>query len=230
MRQLQRLSLMSEPSPMNLGTAQPSDCAALTASSQLSHLELFSYEEQPLPAAAVQHIFPPGKQFPQLQQVSISCCDFDGSNSVGPVTAAELRAITSACPALCGIEITCVLAADVDVSALLQLPATCRSLKVGGQPLGDSAAGVIAQLTQLTDLQWDSAPALTDAGLQLLTALRGLQTFQMTGNDGLSDAVVEKVGDIMADALELTSVPGMVGWGGTSRQLHTGSLLSSSSA
>jgi hypothetical protein len=225
-RQLQHLSLIDNGDPMNLETAQPRDCAALTAASQLTHLEIFSYDTQLLPATAVQHMFPAGKQFPHLQMLSVSCCDFDTGNSVGRVTTAELRSMISACPALCCLEIVCALTQDADVSILLQLPATCSSLKVGGEPFGDSAVGVVAQLTQLTQLtrlQWDFAPGLTDAGLQLLTALSGLQAFRMTENHGLSEAVVEKEEGYMSETLEVYSFPGKVGsgWSDCRLQLST---------
>lgn len=48
------------------------DCAALTASSQLTHLEIRGWWEQPLPEIAVQHVFPAGRQLPQLQQLVLS--------------------------------------------------------------------------------------------------------------------------------------------------------------
>jgi hypothetical protein len=151
-------------------------------------------------------MFPPGKQSPQLQELSIACCDLDGT-TVGPVTTAELHGMISACPALSSFNIMCVLAADVDVSVLLQLPATCCSLEVGGQPFGDSTAGVNAQLTQLTYQQWNAAPGLTDAGLQPLTALSRLRVLRMYNNPYLSSAVVyrdgESLEDDIVDGLEL---------------------------
>lgn len=222
MRQLQHLSLVSQLDAMMLGTAQPRDCAALTAASQLTYLNVFCFDALPLPATAVQHMFPSGKQLPQLQQLLIACYNED-DDSVGPVTTAELRGIISACPALCGLDIGCVLTEDVDVSVLLQLPATCRSLKVGGKPFGDNAAGVIAQLTQLTRLEWIYAPGLT--GLQPLTSLSALQALRLYENHNLTDAVVEKDEDFISDVLEIEAAE-QVGWRtprGTRLQLHSAS-------
>jgi hypothetical protein len=143
-------------------------------------------------------MFPAGKQFPQLQQLSISTfvCD-----TAGRVTTAELRSMISACPALCSLDINCVLTADADVSVLLQLRATCSTLKVGGEPFGDSAVRVVVQLTQLTRLQWGLAYDLTDAGLWRLTALSGLQSLKMLLNNSLT--VVDRDEGLMKEPLEL---------------------------
>lgn len=150
MHHLQHLALAHSHDPMGLGSMPPLDYAALTASSQLTYLKIASSTTQTLPTTAIQHMFPPGKQFPQLQLLLSGSC----SNSAGRVTTAELRGIISACPALCALRPTDVLAADTEVSILQQLPSTCRSLTVGGKPFGDDAAGVIAQLTQLTCLDF----------------------------------------------------------------------------
>jgi hypothetical protein len=112
----------------------------------------------------VQHIFPAGRQLPQLQQLVLSGAEEEGLQEAC-ITTADLHSIVSACHALRSLDISGVLAAGVDVSALLQLPSTCASLTLGGSDVGDRAAGVVAQLTQLTALEWTESPKLTDAGL-----------------------------------------------------------------
>jgi hypothetical protein len=159
--QLQRLSVVNE--RYALAGAQASACAALTASSQLTYLQVSAVEEQPLPPAALQHMFPAGKQLPLLQHVTLSC---DGPDAeAGHATAAELRLLFSACPGLSSLDITDLLEPDTDIEVLLELPTTCCSLRVGGDSLDDDAAGVIAKLTHLTCLHWNNSPDLTDAGV-----------------------------------------------------------------
>jgi hypothetical protein len=181
LRQLQHLELKGERDCL-LRTGQPADCAALTASSQLTHLQVYGWEGQPLPCGAVQHMFPAGRQRSQLQQLVLR--GLEESWSEGPyITTADLHSIVSACPALRCLGITGVLAAGADVSALLQLPSTCASLLLGGSAVGDEAAAEVAQLTQLTALEWSESSSLTDAGLQLLTALQALETLCVAGSD-----------------------------------------------
>jgi hypothetical protein len=184
MHQLQHLTVTADVSPLDLAHEQGHHLAALTALTRLTHFEIVSMQYPPLPATAIQHMFPPGVQFPQLQELllyvgsyhAICCMHEHDSGVVGHVTTAELRSIISACPALRRLQLMRVLAADVDVSVLLQLPVACRSLAVGGRVFDDHAAAVIAQLTQLTYLEWKHSPGLTDAGRQLLTALTSLKT------------------------------------------------------
>lgn len=109
------------------------------------------------------------------------------------MTTPDLRSLISACPGLCELDLRGFVASDADLSPLLQLPATCCSLKVGGHAFEDShAAGLIGQLTQLTRLVWTNSPGLTEAGLLSLTALQGLQSFFIRENHNLSGALVDK--------------------------------------
>jgi hypothetical protein len=192
LHQLQHLELKGKDDSL-LHTGKPADCAALTTSIQLTHLQIHGWQNQPMPGGAVQHMFPAGRQLPQLQQLVLECSApwyMLQYAKEGFITAADLRSIVSACPALRHLDITGVLAAGVDVSALLQLPSTCASLKLGGRGVGDEAAGVVAQLTQLTALEWSKCPALTAVGLQLLTALQALETFCMRDLDSFCSCVV----------------------------------------
>lgn len=161
MRKLQHLSVISEQNA--LADAQASEFATLTASSQLPCLQVTAVEEQPLLAAALQHMFPAGKQLPLLQHVSLTC-DEAGAEA-GHCTGADLRSMFSACRGLCSLDVTGLLHPDIDFDAWLDLPPTCCSLRVGGEELGDAFAGVMARLTHLTCLHWNNSPELTDAGV-----------------------------------------------------------------
>lgn len=161
MRKLQHLSVISQQS--GLTDAQASEFAALTASSQLTYLQVAAVEGQPMPAAALQHMFPAGKQLPLLQHVSLSC-DEAGAEA-GHCTGADLRSMFSACPGLCSLDVTGLLHPDIDYDTWLDLPPTCCSLRVGGEELGDEFAGVMARLTHLTCLHWINSPDLTNAGV-----------------------------------------------------------------
>jgi hypothetical protein len=182
MRQLQHLLVYIHPydsQEVFLQTVQPRACAGLTASSQLTYLHIHGGKAQLLPATALQHMFPAGKRLPRLQHLVFDSHD---SQRAGCITTAELSSLVDACPALTSLDLTRVLAADADVSALLKLPQQCQHLGVGGQAFGDKAAGVVAQLTQLKQLQWVRS-GLTDAGLARLTALHALDKLFMEDND-----------------------------------------------
>jgi hypothetical protein len=179
MRQLQHLEAMNDLRVL-LSAAEPRACAALTAPAQLTCLSISDWQAQPLPATALQHMFPAGKQLPRLQHLVFDCHS-DGLHG-GRITAAELSSLVRACPGLTYLGLACVLAPDADLSALLKLPQQCQHLKVGGQAFGDNAAGVVAQLTQLTQLEWCRS-GLTAAGLAQLTALHALDTLYLTHNN-----------------------------------------------
>jgi hypothetical protein len=105
-------------------------------------------------------MFPAGRQLPHLEHLALrweSRCAgvYDTPNERqdrGSITTADLRSIISACPGLYCLRVRGVVAADADVSLLLQLPTTCCSLEVAGRAFDECAAGVIGQLTQLTNL------------------------------------------------------------------------------
>lgn len=151
----------------NLDTVSiaPQRFSALTASSHLTRLEVVGKCNAPIPQAAVQHMFPAGRQAPQLQQLVIKpsrdgCC----------LDSAGLAAIICTCPGLQHLDIADAVQPSADVSALLQLPQSCTYLSVGGEAFGDAAVPMIAQLTQLKVLSW-SPRQLTAAGKEQLKAI-----------------------------------------------------------
>lgn len=185
--------------------------AGLTASAQLTCLMLHPQYEAPLPKGAAQHMFPANRQLPLLKTLIISPdgddYDEDHAQQVCCLDAADLASIARCCQ---GLQEVCIAHAVVgggaDVTALLQLPASCQSLRVGGVGFGDAAAAVLAQLTQLQSLCW-GAPLLTDVGLQELTALTGLQHLLVCNCESLSEELLDDSGDVY---VELTHDEGQV--------------------
>jgi hypothetical protein len=90
------------------------------------------------------------------------------------LTADDLQSIASCCPSLRILHIEGLLEPGVSASALLQL-AECRDLSVGGRAFDNRAAGVVAQMTQLTSLTWWCSQGFDSVGLSQLTALTNLQ-------------------------------------------------------
>lgn len=226
MRQLKRFSLVDDDNIWEASReVQANHFAALTASSHLTKLEVGCDEEQPLPVEALRHMFPAGQALPELQELTV--CASEMSAGPGFITAAELRNVISACPVISSLDITCVLQPGADVHALLQLPATCRSLAIGGEAFGESAAVVVAQLTQLTRLSWMESHDLSDAGLDRLTALQALEKLLLREMQGLSDGLVPKDDGTMFEELILTTgdqvsntrrLPGAIVLPGTAQQ------------
>lgn len=195
-----------------LSAAQPQQCAALTASYHLTHLEVLLCEVidalNPLPDGAPQHMFPEGKEYPQLQVVKLAvyyCCYAEMQSLM---STADLGSIIRACPALSSLDISAALQPQADLSPLLQLPPTCCDLTVGGEAFGDNAAPVVAQLTCLTSLSWVGWKGLTDAGLDQLTVLTQLQRLCLAIDNSRCCSILDPVPDLcggFVKRLELTS-------------------------
>jgi hypothetical protein len=167
--------------------------SALTASSCLTQLCMAAEYGQTLPPGAAQHIFPADRQLPQL-----SCVDFSTKNDWELedfcIATEALAALASCCPNLEQLKIIGVWGSDVDAATLLQLPASCIELEVGGPRFTDAAAAVVAQLTHLKKLTLcNTAAGLTDVGLLELTSLRELSAlalYHCKALAGFSEAVV----------------------------------------
>lgn len=162
--------------------------SAVTVSTQLTRLDLESLGKQPLPQLAPAYLFPPGRTLPHLQTLRLSpeCADdqegwcLDGD---------DLRLIMSACPALKVLHIASVVREDADVSALMQLPHCCTSLRIGGDAFTDATVGLIAQLTSLRELCWLDSWGFSDVGLQQLSMLQSLTSLELSGCAGISSHV-----------------------------------------
>lgn len=79
---------------------------------------------------------------------------------------------------------------DAKVDDLVKLQPCLETLCVAGDAFDDEAAAMVAQLTNLRHLDWESNPclkdanSLTDAGLLELTALQGLTHLAVVGWTG----------------------------------------------
>lgn len=164
------------------GSAQPpryEQFSALTASSQLTALVIPCCG---LLQEAVQHMFPAGRQLPQLRRLELR-------HNAYSVNGPELLRIFSSCPQLELLDIACAMQdvsfdfglyvptyiPPVDLSSLLQLPQSCSNLVVGGSAFGVASPAVLAQLTQVSSLSIRESHLLTSDGLRQLTAMRGLK-------------------------------------------------------
>lgn len=163
---------------------------ALTASSELTALHISEDEEVvsvfpeltdnghrltlntplPLPPQALVSALPLGKQWPQLCSLHIKRAPYNPANWC--IEAMDMAVIANTLPALANLSLLRVVRDSGVVSGLAALPHLTQ-LCIGGDAFDDTAAAVVAKVTTLRDLQLISAP-VTTAGLQELTALRGL--------------------------------------------------------
>lgn len=181
--------------------------SALTASKHLTRLvlEANNYHPQPLlPLGALQHVFPAGRQLPQLKKLRLSGprpCDSSGQHECATAAAGgkgadggvdwsphsiggqDLAHIFSCCPRLESLTLSNeIVQPGADLSALSRLPVSCRELRIGGEAFSHAAAPIIAQLTHLTSLEWSASPGLTECGLSILTpGLCNLQVLDVHG-------------------------------------------------
>jgi hypothetical protein len=222
---LQNLTLYQQ--PLETDIVAPQHFSALTASSQLSRLYVLQPDEMPLPRGAVQHMFPPGRQMPFLQHITISPgrdiapgdAPPDDDPYGGPpppppedwcMDADDMGRVFSACKALQDLDITSSSdpKASKHMSVLLQLPPSCTSLQIGGEAFTNAAAPFMAQLTQLEYLELTWSKGLTDSGLEQLESLDQLRDLLVQGS-GVSDKVTS-VGTMGPGAVALGWHPELV--------------------
>lgn len=142
--------------------------SALTASSKLEFLHVKFNSETDLDGNyavmpgrnVLQHMFPSGRQLPQLESLGLGCAENWYSN--WRVPAADLGRIASSCLRLRSFGWYHLLdpATAADLSPLLRLT-SLSSLRLGGDGVGSTAAPIVAQLTQLTSLEWGSVLVTT---------------------------------------------------------------------
>jgi hypothetical protein len=192
---LQHLHLCDVGLGENSGYLAPERFAALTASPELTYLQVSGeYRLAPLPSGCVQHMFAVGRSLPLRKLVLLpsfgdhvlsivnsnaeSCC----------MTGTDLLRLVSSCPELQLLDITGVVhPGDMAMTGLIALPAGCTELCIGGPAVTDAEVRVVRQLTQLRVLRiWDS-PGMTDVGMELLTALTSLSALRVRRCDGLSE-------------------------------------------
>jgi hypothetical protein len=152
-------------------------CTALTASGQLSYLDLSGLK---LPRSALVHLFPNGRQLPQLHEFKLSFANASTYDDFLDCSALEQMVVC--CPAITrlGFGDLSVFKPDVSLVPLLQL----RQLADLECPFvmdGASSVGVLARLSSLTrlhlqpSLEGDAAYRLTDESMLQLTALTRLK-------------------------------------------------------
>jgi hypothetical protein len=159
--------------------------ASLTVSSKLQQLHMPRCK---LPPYAWQHVLPFGRQLPHLQVLQLSNCTAMGVFGVA--------SLVSCCPSLQELELPfleggsgAVLAplavlVLAPLAVLVLAPLGCmtrlQKLDVPGECMCDSAVRVLARLTGLHDLSFESTgiSSVTDAGMLPLTALRQLHSLR----------------------------------------------------
>jgi hypothetical protein len=119
--QLQHLNLHHTDCTLYRVSAQQHQCfSALTASTQLTGLQIVNLCWIPVPQPAFQHMFPPGRVLPYLKELQLA-----GTTSAWRpcVEAAQVGMIAASCPALQNVNLQGVTSNGFDVSCLAQLPA-----------------------------------------------------------------------------------------------------------
>jgi hypothetical protein len=180
------------------GPAELRIYSALTASSQLSVLKLSSWETVPLPHAALQHVFPPGRKLPHLRELELR---FLSDELVEPgdhpwawcMDAADVTSIAAAFPGLRSLSLQEVLKNEPQMAGSLTRLQQLSSLSLSDATgwLTDEAAATLAHMSSLQQLQVWRAPHLGDVGLQHWTALRQLTRLYICAFEcGLSMPVI----------------------------------------
>jgi hypothetical protein len=99
----------------------------------------------------------------------------------------DLAQMVTCCPGLRQLNLLCAVRSGADFLPLLSLRPQVDSLLVGGVAFDDAAAGIVAQLTALTKLEWQLSKHLTQGGLGLLhEGLRGLRKLYIGSFGGLA--------------------------------------------
>jgi hypothetical protein len=135
---LQDLNLDLE---LDTETIDPQRFSSLTFSSSLTSLSLTSAGGPALPAGAVQHMFPAGRQLPALEDLTIES-HLPAAEGFCLDTGA-LAHVVNACPSLVCLDIIDAVKPGADLSPLLQLPESCTSLHIGDARFKPAAAAVL---------------------------------------------------------------------------------------
>jgi hypothetical protein len=183
----------------------PEQFSALTAASGLTALHILGRSEQPLPEGALEHIFPEGRQLPELQLLRLDCRikteDEADDYYQGCMWPDDVCCIADCCPALQHLQLLRVVrpTADADwVHSMQQLPLSLSALSLAGSALRHEVAAAVARLTGLQSLVWTDSP-IKQAGLQRLTALTGLTRLELARCSELPRRLCPAVGDYYMD-------------------------------
>lgn len=168
--------------------------SALTASTQLTRLMLHGEGHSPrLPAGAVQQMFSVGRRLPHLRKLILQFNGYQCQDS-WCLDSGDLHSIIGGCPQLHSLCLLRTVCKGADVSALLQLPASCTRLVIGGNAFAHSAVPVVLQLTQLRKLRWWDSTPFNDRTLLQLTTLTHLSKLEIMCSDDVSTSIWEAAG------------------------------------
>jgi hypothetical protein len=110
------------------GTSYP--CfSGLTASTQLTALYLTDHRSQPVPQAAFEAMFPPGRVLPQLQTLFLKGRRGYKPRAQACVSAAQVGMIAAGCPALQHVSLAGVTPDDFDLGCLERLPSGVSAVR-----------------------------------------------------------------------------------------------------
>lgn len=164
-----------EMASLELHTAPPPYAAfsALTAASNaLTALLLRGDTDGPLPQGAMRDLVPAGRRLPHLRTLAVA--RNRGIRPAPCINGDDLPRMLTACPNLEALDISKALQSGADLSALLRMPQTCRSLVGGSDNFRHASIAVLVQLTHLTHLKIQEH-SMRCADIEQLTALRGLK-------------------------------------------------------
>jgi hypothetical protein len=142
-------------------------CAALTASSRLQQLDLSGCQ---LPAGAWQHLFPAGRQLPQLQSLDVSLVKQPTS---GYAAIPDISRLVSCCPSLQCLKLRGL---QIEPNLLQGLSGlhTLQTLHLTAAEPMQQTLDVVCQLTRLKQLHVDLTEPSQEGLMLQLTQLRQL--------------------------------------------------------
>jgi len=145
--------------------------SSLTASSTLQKLHL---TVDSLPAGVWPHVFPPDRQLPALQELTL---DWHGGSAWVPPPAAapgtdDLSSISVCCPGLCSINIS--VQPDAQLADLAKVSGLTNLSVLGLDGAGFLSLAALSGLVSLRQLDVDLGGPITPQDLLCLTALTGL--------------------------------------------------------
>jgi hypothetical protein len=185
MQLLAHLQIMQQLTHLDLGSTsllgpEPSPTAqaysALTASSQLQHLEI----SEKLPLGVWQHMFPAGRQLPHLKVLDISHV----RHPTGAAPAPEGSRLVTCCPGLHALYMWGLQYSTELLAPLTGLSSLSKLMLHAAQQDDGSSTGleVVPQLTGLQHL-WLFDPNESSAKLMQLTQLKQLTFLEYGGTE-----------------------------------------------
>jgi hypothetical protein len=206
MQQLQHLKLSCCEGLTALDEAHMPLYAALTASTQLTRLDL-AFEHHILADSAAKYMFQEGKQLPHLRTLLLGQSDWDAPNDIRFPLAfgtGDLARLAAACHALEQLCVRPCIQPAADIRELTLLTSVTE-LKIGGWDLRTSRlTAALQRMTQLVDLKIAKVDYLYADEVAALTRLTGLRHLVVEATD--NEQLLEDY-----DVISLHSRVGVVG-------------------